>query len=198
MIPKMDYKLSSTASDPQSRPRMIPKEKQEWLGLKLADHRVDFIIITKSQKFYFSNKYIIKTKWKKHHSSVKAKWVGNTRLLPHAKMLLVLMNLSLAGRLYLWRKTFWLSKCNFCRLFHTDRSWHAFSAVIVLSGRHDLPFDARAFPLTSFEMQCSSLSLNKGFRLINFLQSASRIRIIISDFLLVRECDGFLRCFVTQ
>ena len=77
------------------------------------------------------------------------------------------MNLSLAGRLYLWRKTFWLSKCNFCRLFHTDRSWHAFSAVIVLSGRHDLPFDARAFPLTSFEMQCSSLPLNKGFRLFN-------------------------------
>ena len=26
-----------------------------------------------------------------------------------------------------------------------------------------LPFDARAFPLTSFEMQCSSLRLNKGF-----------------------------------
>ena len=29
----------------------------------------------------------------------------------------------------------------------------AFSAIIVVSGRHDLPFDARAFPLTSFEMQ---------------------------------------------
>ena len=28
---------------------------------------------------------------KKNHSSVKAKSVGNTRLLPHAKMLLVLM-----------------------------------------------------------------------------------------------------------
>ena len=70
--------------------------------------------------------------------------------------------------------------------------------VIVVSGRHDLPFDARAFSLTSFEMQCSSLLLNKGFRLFNFLQSASWIRIIISDFLLVRECDGFLRCFVTR
>ena len=29
MIPKMDRKWSSTASDPQSRPQMIPKEKQE-------------------------------------------------------------------------------------------------------------------------------------------------------------------------
>ena len=47
MIPKMDRKWSSTASDPQSRPQMIPKEKQE-LGLKLSDHRVDFIIITVS------------------------------------------------------------------------------------------------------------------------------------------------------
>ena len=41
------------------------------------------------------------------------------------------------------------------------------SAVIVVSGQHDLPFDARAFPLTSFEVQCSSLPLNKGFRLFN-------------------------------
>ena len=49
MIPKMDRKWSSTASDPQSRPQMIPKEKWEWLGLKLSDHRVDFIIITVSQ-----------------------------------------------------------------------------------------------------------------------------------------------------
>ena len=38
-------------------------------------------------------------------------------------------------------------------------------AVIVVSGQHDLPFDARAFPLTSFEMQCPSLPLIKGFRL---------------------------------
>ena len=36
------------------------------------------------------------------------------------------------------------------------------SAVIVVSGRHDLSFNARAFPLTSFEMQCSSLRLNKA------------------------------------
>ena len=125
---------------------------------------------------------------KKNHSSVKTKSVGNTRLSLMSKCCLFQWIFSLAGRLYLWRKTFWLSKCDFCRLFHTERSWHAFSAVIVVSGQHNLPFDARAFPLTSFEMQCSLLSLNKGFRLFNFLQSASWIRIIISDFLLVREC----------
>ena len=63
--------------------------------------------------------------------------LNNTQLLPHAKMLLVpvMFSFSVTGRL-----------CDFCRLFHTERSWHAywFSAVIV-SGRHDLPSDARAF-----------------------------------------------------
>ena len=60
----------------------------------------------------------------------------------------------------LWRKMFWLSKFDFCRLFHTERSWQAywFSAVIV-SSQHDLPSDARAFSLTSFEMLSSSLQL---------------------------------------
>ena len=33
---------------------------------------------------------------------------------------------------------------------------------------YDLPSDARAFPLTSFEMLSSSMRLNKGFRLFNF------------------------------
>ena len=39
----------------------------------------------------------------------------------------------------------------------------------------DLPSDARAFSLTSFETLSSSLRLNKGFRLFNFLQSPSLI-----------------------
>ena len=33
MIPKMDRKWSSTASDPQSRPQMIPWKLKEWNGL---------------------------------------------------------------------------------------------------------------------------------------------------------------------
>ena len=28
---------------------MIPKEKQEWLALKLTDHRFNFVIVTKCQ-----------------------------------------------------------------------------------------------------------------------------------------------------
>ena len=39
----------------------------------------------------------------------------------------------------------------------------------------DLPSDERAFSLTSFETYSSSLRLNKGFRLFNFLQSPSLI-----------------------
>ena len=52
---------------------------------------------------------------------------------------------SLAGRLYLWRKTFCLSKCDFCRLFHTERSWHAFSAVFVISPIKSIPFHSSSF-----------------------------------------------------
>ena len=53
---------------------------------------------------------------------------------------------------------------DFCGLLQTERSWHAywFCAVIV-SGRLDLPSDAKAFSLTSSEMLSSSLRLNKGF-----------------------------------
>ena len=43
----------------------------------------------------------------------------------------------------LWTVKFWLSKYDFCRLFHTEKSWHTnwFSAVIV-SGQRDLASDA--------------------------------------------------------
>ena len=52
--------------------------------------------------------------------------------------------------------TFWLSNLC-CRLFHAERSWHAywFSAVIVscqLGMIDDFPSDERAFSLTSFEV----------------------------------------------
>ena len=41
--------------------------------------------------------------------------------------------------------------------------------ILIFSGRHDLPSDARAFSfLASLEMQSSSLRLIKGFRLFNF------------------------------
>ena len=37
-----------------------------------------------------------------------------------------------------------------------------------MTGRQDLPSDARAFSLTCFEKQNSSMRLNKGFGLFNF------------------------------
>ena len=72
----------------------------------------------------------------------------------NAKMLLVLIRFfPLTGRLC-WRgSTFRLSKCDFSRLFHPERSWHAhwFSAVFVYSREVDLSFDARSFSVTVFE-----------------------------------------------
>ena len=68
-------------------------------------------------------------------------------------------NASSSNEFFLWKvdyalekSTLWQGKFDFCRLFHTERMWHAywFSAVIV-SCWHDLPSDARAFSLTSFE-----------------------------------------------
>ena len=44
-----------------------------------------------------------------------------------------------------------------------------YSRWVPLSGRHDLPTDARAFySLASLEMYSSSLRLIKGYRLFNF------------------------------
>ena len=67
---------------------------------------------------------------------------------------------------------FWLSKFYFCRLFHTERSWHAYQVLIFCGfcfwSAWLMPSHARAFSLTSFEMLNSSLQLNKGFRLFNF------------------------------
>ena len=191
MIPNYKCSPKLTANDPQRKIGMACTQVSGWS----CQFYYYYVYKTSDLKRNFTSQINtwIKTKWKKS-LSVNMQHTTFTSCQNAA-----CSNEFFLWRVdYTWRKTFWLSKCDFCRLFHTERSWHAFSAVIVVSGRHDLPFDARAFPLTSFEMQCSSLPLNKGFRLFNFLQSASWIRIIISDFLLVRECDGFLRCFVTR
>ena len=78
-----------------------------------------------------------------------------TRLLLHAKMLLVPISFFLCGADYsLEGSAFSLSKCDFSRLFHTERSWHTYRftvTVVFVFGRQDLPSDARAFSLTSFE-----------------------------------------------
>ena len=49
--------------------------------------------------------------------------------------------------------TFSLSKSDFSRFFHTERSWHTYRfTVVFVSGLQDLPSDARAFSLTYFEV----------------------------------------------
>ena len=69
-----------------------------------------------------------------------------TRLLPYAKMLLVPKTFFslLLGRLCFRR--FWLS-----RLFHIERSWHTYRfTVVFVSGRQDLPSDARGYSVKLF------------------------------------------------
>ena len=74
-------------------------------------------------------------------------------LLALCQMLLVPISFFLCGVDYsLEGSAFSLSKCDFSRLFHTERSWHTYRfTVVFVSGRQDLPSDARAFSLTSFE-----------------------------------------------
>ena len=61
-------------------------------------------------------------------------------------------------------------------LFNGVGTHTEFLRLLFLVGMTDnLPSDARAFSLTSFETYSSSLRLNKGFRLFNFLQSPSLI-----------------------
>ena len=76
-----------------------------------------------------------------------------TRRLPHAKMLLVPISSFLCWVAYaLEGSTFSLSKCDFSRLFHTERSWYTYRfTVVFVSARQDLPSDPRAFSFTSFE-----------------------------------------------
>ena len=97
-----------------------------------------------------------------------------TRLLPYAKILLVTISFFLCWTCWvdyaLEGSPFSLSKCDFSRLFHTEKSWHTYRFTeVFVSGRQDLPSDARAFSLTSFEESSFLLRLNKG---LPFLQSA--------------------------
>ena len=111
-------------------------------------------------------------------------------------MVLVPTNFFLARRLYSGGKSFdWANMIFPLILCWEVRHAYWFSVVFV-SCQLYLLFDARAFSLTSSVMKSSSLWLNKGFSLLNFLQSASWIWMIISDFLFVCECDSFLQCFV--
>ena len=67
-----------------------------------------------------------------------------TRL--YAKMLLVPISFFLCGVDYsLEGSTFSLSKCDFSRLFHTERSWHTYRfTVVFVSGQQDLPSECKS------------------------------------------------------
>ena len=69
-----------------------------------------------------------------------------TRRLPHVKMLLVPISFFLCWVDYaLEGSTFSLSKYDFSRVFHTERSWHTYRfTVVFVSGRQDLPSDAKS------------------------------------------------------
>ena len=76
-----------------------------------------------------------------------------SRRLPHAEMLLVPISFFLCWVAYaLEGSTFSLRKCDFSRVFHTERSWYTYRfTVVFVSGRQDLPSDPRAFSFTPFE-----------------------------------------------
>ena len=86
-----------------------------------------------------------------------------TRLLPHAKMLLVFISFFLCWVDYaLEGSTFSLSKYDFSPCFTLrGLDTHRFTEGFV-SGQQDLPSDARAFSLTSWRVKLDC-SLNRSF-----------------------------------
>ena len=76
---------------------------------------------------------------------------GPTRLSPHAKLLLFPVSFFLCWADYaLEGSTFSLGKCDFSRLFHTENSCFTYRfTVVFVSGRQDLPSDAKVLSLTS-------------------------------------------------
>ena len=97
-----------------------------------------------------------------------------TPLLPHAKIPLVPIRFFFWVNYALEGSMFWLSKCDFSRLFHTGRSWHVIDSLWFLN-----------FWSSWFALWCKSvffnlfwsvklfLSLNKAVRLFIFVQSSS-------------------------
>ena len=90
--------------------------------------------------------------------------------------------------------TFSLSKCDFSRMFHTERSWHISidCSYCFLVGRI-CPLMQAHFLWPLLKRKAFLLRLNKGS---NFLQSAFWIW-ITKRFSLVRECNVFLQCCIT-
>ena len=87
--------------------------------------------------------------------------------------------------------TFTLSKCDFSRMFHTERSWQTYRfTIVIVSGRQDLQAH---FLWPVLKRKAFLLRLNTGS---SFLQSAFWIW-IAKRVSLVHECSVFLQCCIT-
>ena len=57
----------------------------------------------------------------------------------------------------LWRKTFWMNKCEFWLLIKYISYWEVVTRILIFSGRHDLASDARAFSFSCLFKKCKVL-----------------------------------------
>ena len=110
---------------------------------------------------------MIPPKWSNHLTECKRGLVGNTRLLPRAKMLRV-PKIDFSGGYII----FWVLP------FHTERSWHLFLFGMIC------PLMQEHFLRPLLKRKSLPLRLNKSFRLFILLQSASWIWITKGDILL--------------
>ena len=159
MIPKMDRKWSpkSTANDPQRKIGMACSQVSGW------SCQFYYYYKTSDLKRTFTSQINtwIKTIWKKSFKCKQA-----THVLPECCLFQWIF--SPVGRLCSGGKRFGWANVIFAAYISY---WEVMTHILIFCGycfwTAWLPFGARAFPLTSFEMQCSSLPLNKGFRLFN-------------------------------
>ena len=168
------------------------QEKANW-GKYLLDFSIVYILdhYTITRKYYNSKAFttrakrdVIPTKYSNHLTECKKGARRQHTTFTSCQNAGCSKNCFLWWVYYIVGSTLWISKCEFCRLFHTERSWHAywFSAVIV-SDRRDLPLQER-FLRPLLKSKSLPLRLNKSFRLFILLQSASWIWIGKGDILL--------------
>ena len=169
MIPNRKWSPKWTANDP--RPQVIPKstanDPQRKIGMastQVSGWSCQFYYYkTSDLKRNFTSQINtwIKTIWK---NSFKCKQA--THVLPECCLFQWIF--SAVGRLCSGGKRFGWANVIFAAYISY---WEVMTHILIFCGycfwSTWLPFGARAFPLTSFEMQCSSLQLNKGFRLFN-------------------------------
>ena len=124
----------------------------------------------------------------------KGAGIGNTRLLPRAKMLLVPKIVFSGGYVIFWVLFFEWANVNFaaCFILRGHDTHIDFLRILFLVGMI-CPLMQEHFLRPLLKRKSLPLRLNKSFRLFSLLQTAYWIWIAKSDILLSRECDGFLQ-----